>query len=223
MAQSGLRKPWWGWKSRSCAGLEGFHIPFAVKEYCQNQVGQVLKALQTLVWSEWKRRDLTRPHGAALRHSDWLPLYISEATIPQDRIRDATRDTDLTLCTVLWEHIPTGLCGLSFFNNHLDANARFSSFVIDGHTTSRFNEWAVGEKGKGFVLATQYFFEKVEQTVRRLEQSRTLKHGVSFRVGYEVGELKWKKSKHDVDQLKVINDDLTPTDLAGLMARRGRM
>ncbi|KAG8900511.1 hypothetical protein FRC00_012526 [Tulasnella sp. 408] len=161
------------------------------------------------------------PHGAALRHSDWLPLYIVEATIPRDRIQGTTRNTDLTLCTVLWEHVPTGFCGLSFFNNHLDANSSFSSFVVDGETTSRFNKWAVGEKGKGFVLATRYFFEKVEQTVGRSEQSKTLKQGVSFRVGHEIGELKWKKGKHDVDQLKVIKDDLTPTDLAGLMARRG--
>ncbi|KAG8951491.1 hypothetical protein FRC04_006023 [Tulasnella sp. 424] len=163
----------------------------------------------------------TGPHGAALRHTDWLPLYVLKATISRERLRASTRDTDLKVCTVLWEHTPTGLCGLSFFNNHLDDNAKFSTFVVDGASTSRRNKWAIGEKGKGFTLATQYFFEEVEQTVQPLAQPRSLRPGVSFRIGHQIGELKWKKSKNDADELKVILDDLTPTNLAGLMALRG--
>ncbi|KAG9015070.1 hypothetical protein FRB90_004913 [Tulasnella sp. 427] len=209
MGNPGFRKPWWGWKSRACAELAEFDIPFAVKEYCQNQIGQILKALETREWSRWERRSLagfalatlqsikanletecqsmfTGPHGSALRHADWLPVYILTATIDREQIKNYPRETDLKVCTVIWEHEPTGLWGLSFFNNHMDSYATFSSFVVDGKTTSRSNRWAVGEKGKGFVLATQFFFENVKQTVSAMtsaNDSKSLKPGVSFTSG----------------------------------------
>ncbi|KAG8980149.1 hypothetical protein FRB90_007794, partial [Tulasnella sp. 427] len=176
MASTGQRrKPSWGWKARGSAVLEGFTIPFAVKEDRQNQVGQILKELRTDRWSDWERDDLeglsrdekqrkkttllttyrsmfTGPHGVTLKHHDWLPEYVLTAKIARHRLT-TSYDTDLSICTVRWRHA-SGLYGLSFFNNHLDVDARFTSFVVDGELTSRSNEWAVGEKGKGFILAT---------------------------------------------------------------------
>lgn len=249
-AATGSRKPWWTWKSRGCAELAVFDIPFAVKEYIQNQVGQVLKEKEVREWSDWTRKDLrglapkereeckdglakrfpglmTGPHGASIARSRvWLPLYVLTAEIPLAQLRKANHQSDLHLCIVLWsQNSDSGLTALSFYNNHLDRSAHFSTFVVDGQTTSRFNNWAIGEKGKGFLLATQYLVEKVESTEVPLDATRPRDRlGVSFRVGNQVGEFKWKKGRHanEDDHLKVIMDDLTPTDVAGLLRRRGQ-
>ena len=51
----------------------------------------------------------------------------------------------------------------------MDRRANFSTFVMDGATTSRQNHWAVGEKGKGFNLATQYLYEQVEKNLQEVD------------------------------------------------------
>jgi hypothetical protein len=48
----------------------------------------------------------------------------------------------------------------------LDSKARFFHFVGNGATTSRANIYAVGEKGKGFILATQYLIEEIEDNMQ---------------------------------------------------------
>ncbi|KAJ7459361.1 hypothetical protein FB451DRAFT_1046317, partial [Mycena latifolia] len=192
------------------------------QEYIQNMIGQILKDLETREWSDWTREDLmdksnderalrksslidaypglpTGPHGASLIEADCLPLYILSANIP------IPAKTDFTAVIVLWT-IGSRRTALSFYNNHLDESATFDSFAVDGASTSIQNQWAVGEKGKGFILATQYWVERIEQW-NPLDESA----GVSFRVGEQIGKLKWKLSRKtgNPDSLQLILDDLT--------------
>lgn len=237
-------KPWWLWKAPGSAELSHFDPAFAVKEYLQNQVGQIQKEKRTRDWSDWCIDDLrarqlsvkedckarlirtypgllTGPHGASLRQdAGWVPVYVVSGIVPRGELK-TPYDTDLVVCTVLWHyHHPTSgevvSSALSFFNNHIDEDASFSTFVIDGATTSR-NGDAVGEKGKGFVLATQYLHERVEENDAHdalKVPGRKWKTGVSFRVGHQIGELSWRntrtKSTHSEKQLMVVMDDLTP-------------
>ena len=250
-------KPWWLWKAPKCAETAHFDIPFAVKEYLQNQVGQIQKEKRTREWSDWCVDDLrtrpstireeckirlvrtypgllTGPHGASLRQDPgWQPVYVVSGIVPRDELK-TPYDTDLVICTVLWNyHHPTtgsSVCSaMSFFNNHVDEEASFSTFVIDGATTSRTKSDAVGEKGKGFVLATQYFYEYVEE----LEAYEALKipdrkwnTGVSFRIGHQIGELSWRNSRTKLTancekQLMVVMDDLTPWGTEQFLAKLG--
>ncbi|KAJ7453574.1 hypothetical protein B0H11DRAFT_269169 [Mycena galericulata] len=235
------RKETWDWKAKACAEFDNFSLPLSVKEYIQNVVGQGLKDLKVREWSDsdWKREDLrkstpqerevrkraliaaypgllTGPHGAILkRNKFWEPRYILSAIISQSRIGAAT---DLRIAVIVWHHTSAHITALSFYNNHLDANARFSSFTIDGASTSKDNEWAVGEKGKGFILATQFLFESVEEhghdRAKTIEGKLAydIRGAVSFRVGHQVGTLKWKKQRRKDEEylLQAVLDDLTP-------------
>ncbi|KAJ7216439.1 hypothetical protein GGX14DRAFT_441518 [Mycena pura] len=231
------RKPTYDWKARACEEFRLFTVPFAIKEYVQNVVGQALKDLRQREFSEWKREDLrgvsaneqdqrkksliseypgllTGPHGAAVKNAkNWLPFYILSATIPRSRLQ-VMAATDLKIALVVWRHEIAKITALSVFNNHLDARATFSSFTVDGASTSRHNKWAVGEKGKGFILATQFLFEHVENTISQMSDPglpRGVKAAVSFRVGHQIGTLKWKKSRlYEDELLQVVLDDLTP-------------
>ncbi|KAJ6458351.1 hypothetical protein C8R47DRAFT_1059787 [Mycena vitilis] len=245
------RKPTWDWKARGCAEFKHFTVPFAVKEYVQNVVGQALKDLKTREWSDWTREDLrtlepkdqekrkqslileypgllTGPDGALLKRTKaWAPLYILSATIAQHKLTSIFATTDLKIALVVWRHKTFGITALSVYNNHLDKKARFSSFTVDGSSTSRDNQWAVGEKGKGFILATQYLFENVEDTVAENRKSdpeawKSVKGTVSFRVGHQIGTLKWKKSRYDDedDLLRVILDDLSPLSVEQYMDKQ---
>ncbi|KAJ6583595.1 hypothetical protein DFH09DRAFT_911624 [Mycena vulgaris] len=243
------RKPTWDWKARDCAEFKHFTVAFAVKEYVQNVVGQALKDLKVREWSEWSREDLrelptkqreqrkqsliveypgllTGPHGAALKRTKaWVPWYILSAKIPQSRLRTMITTTDLRIALVVWRHTTAEIGALSVYNNHLDSRAKFSSFTVDGASTSGHNEWAVGEKGKGFILATQYLFERIEASILSLRNAgRDLpKEGISFRVGHQIGTLKWKKSRYpdEDDLLQVVLDDLTPLTVEEYMEKQG--
>ncbi|KAJ7466048.1 hypothetical protein FB451DRAFT_1561304 [Mycena latifolia] len=236
------RKPTWDWKARDCAEFQHFTVPFAVKEYVQNVVGQALKDLRVREWSDWTREDLrdaspkereqrkqalvtaypglmTGPHGAAVKRlKAWVPWYILSTTIPQSRLRTSITTSDLQIALVVWRHTSLEIIALSVYNNHLDAKAKFSSFTVDGSSTSRHNQWAVGEKGKGFILATQFLHEWVERYIGQrkidgLEMPKEVKEGISFRVGHQIGSLKWKKPRYpdeEDDLLQVVLDDLTP-------------
>ncbi|TRM69497.1 hypothetical protein BD626DRAFT_474293 [Schizophyllum amplum] len=238
------RKPRSDWKSKGAAELDLFDIPFAAKEYLQNQVGQVLKERNIYAWNDWKHQDLqestqkeresckkqliqdypgllTGPHGASLRKSAWQPVYVLSAAIEISSLDKTPYQDALRICTVVWNGKSSkddddALMGLTFFNNHLDRGAHFGTFVTDGASTSR-RTIAVGEKGKGFILATQYFHEAIERHCSAL--STKLKTGVSFRVGHQIGELVWKKNRvvYCDDQgnpepplLQVVMDDLQP-------------
>ncbi|KAI4518569.1 hypothetical protein K525DRAFT_208192 [Schizophyllum commune Loenen D] len=238
------RKPRWDWKAKGAAELDLFDIPFAAKEYLQNQVGQLLKERNIYAWNYWTHNDfrestqkereackkqliqeypglLTGPHGASLRKSAWQPIYVLSATVERNQLVRTHYSDALKICTVVWngknnKDDETILMGLSFYNNHLDRGAHFGTFVTDGASTSR-RTIAVGEKGKGFILATQYLHEEIERHCKDLDPK--LKTGVSFRVGSEVGELTWKKERviyydeygrPEPPLLQVVKDDLQP-------------
>ncbi|KAL1736138.1 hypothetical protein EV714DRAFT_198797 [Schizophyllum commune] len=238
------RKPRWDWKAKGAAELDLFDIPFAAKEYLQNQVGQLLKERNIYAWNDWTHNDLrestqkereackkqlmqdypgllTGPHGASLRKSAWQPIYVLSATLERNQLVRTHYSDALKICTVVWngksnKDDETVLMGLSFYNNHLDRGAHFGTFVTDGASTSR-RTIAVGEKGKGFILATQYLHEEIERHCKDLDPK--LKTGVSFRVGSEVGELTWKKERviyydeygrPEPPLLQVVKDDLQP-------------
>jgi hypothetical protein len=237
-------KPWWVWKAPKCAEISHFDVAFAVKEYISNQVAQIQKEKRSREWSDWCIDDLqlrpaaireeckarliltypgllTGPHGASLRQDPcWQPVYVVSGLVLKDELK-TPYDTDLAICTVLWRYyLPkSGLeasSALTFFNNHLDEDASFSTFVIDGASTSRSNPDVVGEMGKGFILATQYLHELVEEreaydTVKL--PGRKWKTGISFRVGHQIGELSWRHTRnavHGGKQLQVVLDDLYP-------------
>jgi hypothetical protein len=147
--------------------------------------------------------------------------------VPSAELKVKDYMTDLKICTVMWKHFSTGMTGLSFFNNHIDCRARFSTFVMDGATTSRHNHWAVGEKGNGFNLATQYLYERVEKNTKdAVLESPTkpskIKPQISFRVGNQIGELAWRKGRYeDEDLLRVTMDDLSPVTVNDIIQRRG--
>ncbi|KAJ7241329.1 hypothetical protein B0H12DRAFT_1133697 [Mycena haematopus] len=189
-------KPTWDWKAKKSPELTHFDVPFAVKEYVQNVVGQILKDLQLREWTKWKREDLrqktnedrgarkrsllegypsllTGPHGVSLRAQNCLPLYILSVNIP------IPSKTNLMAAIVLWS---TGgpRNALSFFNNHLDDNASFTSFAVDGESTSKQNKWAVGEKGKGFILATQYLEEYIAEYMAQADNGIDYRHPLEF-------------------------------------------
>ncbi|KAJ7745568.1 hypothetical protein DFH07DRAFT_924622 [Mycena maculata] len=244
------QKPKWDWKARGCAEFANFTVPFAVKEYVQNVVGQVLKDLEVREWSDWQRADLrelppkererrkqsliqaypgllTGPDGGVLKRTKaWLPLYILSATIPQSLLRSMFTTTDLRIALVVWRHSSAEIAALSVYNNHLDSKATFSSFTVDGASTSRHNPWAVGEKGKGFILATQYLLEQVEEHADTRKGAadklpKDTQGAVSFRVGHQIGILKWKKPYPDEDQLlQVVLDDLTPRTVEEYMEKQ---
>ncbi|KAJ6461839.1 hypothetical protein C8R47DRAFT_993422 [Mycena vitilis] len=231
-------KPAWDWKARGSAELNGFDVAFGIKEYVQNVVGQILKDLRVREWSDWIREDLretpeeekierkrslidtypgllTGPHGICLVHGACLPLYILSADI------SIPSKSNLKVAIVVWTTSSSLVNALTVFNNHLDENATFESFAVDGESTSKANEWAVGEKGKGFILATQHLAEEIDKRIAAMERNRTppspnFPLGVSFRVGEQIGELKWKKSRKvgSVDSLRLILDDLTTRTVA---------
>jgi hypothetical protein len=204
-----------------------------------------LRVCTSKEWKEWKDHIvrnmpelLTSPHGALLKKSrDWEIIYMLSGTVPRAELIKTPYETDLQICTVVWKHT-SGLTGLTFYNNHLDFKARFSHFVEDGATTSRANIYAVGEKGKGFILATQYLIEKIEDNMQRngntdkldVEdaevdlQAKAWKPKVSFRVGNKIGEFAWRKDRgEDGGQLlRVSMDDLSPVDISEFIRRRGK-
>ncbi|KAJ7206556.1 hypothetical protein GGX14DRAFT_543770 [Mycena pura] len=228
----------WDWKARNSKEFTYFNVPFAIKEYVQNIVGQILKDLEVREWAGWCREDLrekgheeqdarkrwlaetypgllTGPHGVSVRQKECLPVYILSANI------QIPSKTNLMVAIVLWTTGGQGKA-LSFFNNHLDKAASFESFTVDGESTSKDNRWAVGEKGKGFILATQYLVEKIEGTARITALPPNLQRGISFRVGEQIGELKWKKSRKagSADSLRVILDDLTTRTVSEYLSSR---
>ncbi|KAJ7636802.1 hypothetical protein FB45DRAFT_1056083 [Roridomyces roridus] len=223
-------KPLTDWKARNAAELQNFDEAFAIKELVQNVVGQALKDYEVREWNGFTREDLrdqskeqkdackrrltatypgllTGPHGVMLKHDTYLPIYVlsADSHVPN-------KPTNLAIAIVLWA---TGRAknALTFFNNHLDEDASFDTLTIDGLSTSRRNAFAVGEKGKGFILAMQYLVEKVEQLWKNSPKpDRGLPQpGASFRVGEQIGEFRWKFSRRlgIPDSLRVSLDDLT--------------
>ncbi|KAJ7636813.1 hypothetical protein FB45DRAFT_1138764, partial [Roridomyces roridus] len=227
------------WKSRDAAELDCFDIPFAIKELIQNIVGQALKDIRAREWEGFKREDLrlksdeekrackerlvatypsllTGPHGVSLTNAACLPLYVLSV--------DTYANTNLAAAVVLWD-TSNKMNAISFFNNHLDAAASFDSFVVDGWSTSKSDEFAIGEKGKGFVLAMQFLFETLDKmwdlNPKTKSNQKTVlpQPGMSFRVGEELGEFKWRKRRKQ-EVLHVTQDDLTTRTVSEYLAHK---
>ncbi|KAG9318609.1 hypothetical protein JVU11DRAFT_702 [Chiua virens] len=219
-------------------------VSLAVREYVQNQVGQVLKEMETLEWSDWvhtrlddsselaARRELkdkvissypgllSGPHGSRLRmDSAWLPEYVASAKIPRDTLKKTPHASDLDICNVVWRHQVTQTIALSLFNNHLDSSTSPATFVTPGASTSRESLWAPGQNGKGFMTATQFFHEFVQQEPR---SEGGVSPGISFRIGHDIGEVSWDKTTCHLCHPSIIIkfDELFPFTASDLMEKK---
>ena len=167
------------------------------------------------------------------------PSYVLEATIPWDEIKGDRRDHDLRAVVVFWvfqkDHTePAGPTALTFYNNYLDKEAQFSHFVHDGSSTSKGNDYAVGLKGKGFILAMSFLAQECEQFKQDCENSAQkegcpvndicktilgLSHkpiGVGFNVGSRFCKGAYNKAKPRMLQMK--KEDLRALSLAEFQA-----
>lgn len=157
------------------------------------------------------------------------PRYVLEATVPIEEIRGNKRDHDLRAVIVLWgfRNGPTGCdeaTALTVYNNYLDVHAKFSHFVHDGSSTSKDSPWAVGLKGKGFILSTSYLAQVCQEfkeacDARADAENRPVNDvcktllGMSSKpigVGFNVGSrfCKGEYSKTNPRVLKVKKEDL---------------
>lgn len=223
-------------------------VSLAVREYVQNQVGQVLKEMETLEWSDWvhSRLDdsadratrqalkdkisslypglLTGPHGSRLKMDPaWLPEYVVSAKIARDTLKQTPHTSDLDVCNVVWRHEAAKIVALSFFNNHLDSDASAATFVIPGASTSRESPWAAGQNGRGFMTATRFLHEVVEKVRQELQSDVGASLGISFRVGHDVGEVSWEKTACSSCLPSVIIklDELFPSTPSDLREKKG--
>lgn len=233
---------WYDWQARDCEELK-FDIPFAVKEYLQNTVGQILTALQVRIWRDWDREDLSakspeftenrkselvskEPYlfagdqGKALAKSKVCqPLYILKKTISRSDIKGDLQDHDLRAVIILWRL--KGATGLTVYNNYLDRRTSFGHFVYDGASINKHSEWAVGVKGKGFILATSFLAAKCDAWLQEqgnaneackdlLGISKT--HvGVGFNVGSRLCRTQYSGQSPNV--LRVKREDFRPLTL----------
>ena len=228
------RRRTYTFKAKNCDELENMDISFAIKEYLQNSVGQVLKALQVRVWRDWNRngpfantaenlqarvrckeallRDepqiFVGDQGLFLRQTPWAqPLFVLKTHIPPEQIRCGRRRHELRVVVVLWR-LPSAT-GLTVFNNYLDENATFDHFVYDGASTSKDNHWAVGQKGKGFILATSYLAQQCEENRSLSDEAKYI--GVGFNVGSRLCRAHYDAK--DPCILLVKREDLRPLTL----------
>ncbi|KAJ6605587.1 hypothetical protein DFH09DRAFT_1067843 [Mycena vulgaris] len=151
-------KPTNDWKARNAEQMSHFNAAFANKEYVQSVVGQILKDLQVKEWSDWQREDLKdmADNKRELRKRALIDSHPDLLTGPHGRPSFGGQR----------QAVRRELSPFTTTNNHLDDAASFDSFAVDGYSTSTNNKWAVGEKGKGFILATQYWFETIETQMR---------------------------------------------------------
>ena len=221
-------------RAKDCDELKDLDIGFAIKEYLQNSVGQILKALQVRVWRDWDREDLTAdvPENVQMRHEckktlvrelpqmfageqglylktcpDAQPIYVLKKCIPRSEVRSERRPHDLRVCIILWRF--PHATALTVYNNYLDSHAKFDHFVYDGASTSKDSEWAVGLKGKGFILATSYLAQVCDSSCTTSSNARYT--GVGFNVGSRVCRARY--DNENPTMLKVKREDLRPLTL----------
>jgi hypothetical protein len=216
-------------KAKGCDELSELDTPFAIKEYLQNSVGQILKALHLKTSRRWHREDFSanNPENVnrrklrkaklvmeerqlfAGKQGQYIatckaiqPHYILAKKISHDTIHDGRRNHDLRVIVVLWG-MPNGTA-LTIYNNYLDRSATFEHFVYDGASTSKDSEWAVGLKGKGFILATSLLAQEYDSYA--VGPRRSTHVGVGFNVGSRFCWVKYNGL--DQDMLKVTREDL---------------
>ncbi|KAK7012885.1 hypothetical protein R3P38DRAFT_3323036 [Favolaschia claudopus] len=205
------------WKPIDYDEMKNYDIPFAIKEYLQNIAGQVKKKLHIREWNDWSKENLfnktdeerqarkasliasfpgmlTGPYASHLiRQYIALPLYVLTANVA------VPHEPNFMAAVVLWTAMD-GMRALSFFNNHLDDSASFESFVKDGDSTSRYSPFPVAQTGKGFILATQFLVQEMNKNALAAlpadAKIRDLPNAnISFRVGSQIGELKWSRGR----------------------------
>ena len=231
----GLYRPRsYDFKAKDSDELEGLDIAFAIKEYLQNSVGQILKALQVRIWRNWYREDLSADtlenvqkrrrckeklvteeaqifagdQGRFLKRCPSArPWYVLKKHIAASELRGESRQHDLRVVVVLWKF--PNATAMTIYNNYLDEHASFDHFVYDGASTSKHSEWAVGLKGRGFILATSFLAQACESAANT---SIDRKHiGVGFNVGSRLCRARY--DNRDPDVLKVKREDLRPLTL----------
>ena len=216
-------------KAKDCDELKDLNIGFAVKEFLQNSVGQILKARQIRVWRDWDRQDLTAdiPENVQKRQEcksvliqgasqmfagvqgSYLaetpsaqPLYVLQKRIPASELQSNRHPHDLQVTVILWQFADA--TALTIYNNYLDEDATFDHFVYDGASTSKDSPWAVGLKGKGFILATSYLAQQCSSY--RGTSIKTKHIGVGFNVGSRFCRANY--NGHNPNILKVKREDL---------------
>ncbi|KAJ7663329.1 hypothetical protein DFH06DRAFT_1471294 [Mycena polygramma] len=175
-------KPAWDWKARGSAELNGFNVAFGIKEYVQNVVGQILKDLRAREWSDWIREDLrgTPVEKRIERKRSLIDTYPGLLIGPHG------------ICLVHGACLPLYILSADIpIPSKSNLKVAIVSFAVDGESTSKANEWAVGEKGKGFILATQHLAEEIDKRIAVMERNCTppspnFPLGVSFRVGEQI-------------------------------------
>ena len=222
-------------KAKHSDELEGLDVGFAIKEYLQNSVGQILKALQVRVWRDWDREDLSadtfeyiqkrreckeslvreEPQIFAGEQGRFLkrcalaqPCYVLKKKIPPSELRGEKRPHDLQVIIVLWRF--PAATAITVYNNYLDQHAKFDHFVYDGASTSKDSEWAVGLKGKGFILATSFLAQECESCGD--DSIDAMRIGVGFNVGSRVCRARYNNEQNP-NMLKVKREDLRPLTL----------
>lgn len=215
----------------------------AIQPLVQNEVDQILKETHLHRWTSWKHEDLREhrgarrkpfkknllkeipgllsgPHASALHADVWQPIYILSATIPREDLVDTVYTSDLKVVNVMWQHTEKKLIALTLFNNHLDPAAHFAHFVLDGASTNRASQWAVGHKGTGFIRAAHYLFGALRSSSPRLPGDV----GVGLRVGNTTGEFAWyRKPENSSSELVLRQRDLTPLSLKNIEGRPGKL
>ena len=133
---------------------------------------------------------------------DAQPMYVLKKCIPPSKVRSERRTHDLGICIILWSF--PHATALTVYNNYLDSHAKFDHFVYDGASTSKDSEWAVGLKGKGFILATSYLAQVCESSCNTSISARHI--GVGFNVGSRVCRARYNNESPTM--LKVKREDL---------------
>ena len=229
-------------KARDSDEFEGLNTAFAIKEYLQNSVGQILKALQVRVWRKWDREDLSADNSESIQQRQRCkesliqetpqifagdqglylkkcpqaqPSYVLRKRIDASDVRGDRYPHDLLVLVVLWQ-LPAATA-LTIYNNYLDRQATFDHFVYDGASTSKHSEWAVGLKGKGFILATSFLAQECDVCTDKSIKPAHI--GVGFNVGSRFCRARYDDRYPNI--LKVKREDLRPLTLGAFQDESG--
>ena len=159
---------------------------------------------------------------AIARSTNCQPRYVLEATISQDELRANWRNHNLRAIIIFWgirsahQSDPKlqDITALTVYNNYLDPFTKFSHFVHEGASTSKGNWWAVGLKGKGFILSTAYLASECDDQKNLHGGSLGFGSNVSG-VGFNMGS-RFGKSEHSKRwprMLKMKKEDLRAVTL----------
>ena len=193
----------YNFRSRNCEEISDFDIPFAIKEYLQNTVGQILKALHVREWRDWDREELFEDTEANIKKRKQVkerlmkndaclfagdqgkaipkstscqPQYVLQTVIPGEQIsHDRRRNHNLRAVVIFWCFGgKVGVKALTVYNNYLDKETELSHFVRYGSSTSTEDQYAVGRKGKGFSLSTTFLTQECQPFIEECNRTAQL-------------------------------------------------